>query len=162
MGITRQVVENILNISCQNQLKHNCHVSINGPFATLSHILNKGDWHNGSLATNIAVMGADQVEDEIVMSTSAMQEVELDSRQRLPLAKVVQGSQRRFRVERLPSGEYLLTPVVSISERELAVLKDREVMNKIEEGVRQAAAGEVVRYEVGFFNQLVKDDGVDE
>ena len=96
------------------------------------------------------------------MSTSAMQEVELDSRQRLPLAKVVQGSQRRFRVERLPSGEYLLTPVVSISERELAVLKDREVMNKIEEGVRQAAAGEVVRYEVGFFNQLVKDDGVDE
>lgn len=96
------------------------------------------------------------------MSTSAMQEVELDSRQRLPLAKVVQASQRRFRVEKLPSGEYLLTPVVSISERELAVLKDREIMNKIEEGVRQAAAGDVVRYEVGFFSQLIENDGIDE
>jgi hypothetical protein len=101
------------------------------------------------------------LEDEIVMNTSVMQEVELDSRQRLPLAKVVQGSQRRFRVEKLPSGEYLLTPVVSISERELAVLKDREIMNKIEEGVRQAAAGDVVRYEVGFFNQLIENDGID-
>jgi|SRR5665213_1199685 len=96
------------------------------------------------------------------MSTSAMQEVELDSRQRLPLAKVVQGNQRRFRVEKLPSGEYLLTPVVSISERELAVLKDREIMNKIEEGVKQAAEGDVVRYEVGFFNQLVGSEGMDE
>jgi|GEM_PF-6451524 len=91
-----------------------------------------------------------------------MQEVELDSRQRLPLAKVVQGNQRRFRVEKLPSGEYLLTPVVSISERELAVLKDREIMNKIEEGVKQAAEGDVVRYEVGFFNQLVGSEGMDE
>jgi hypothetical protein len=96
------------------------------------------------------------------MSTSAMQEVELDSRQRLPLAKVVQGSQRRFRVEKLPSGEYLLTPVVSISERELAVLKDREIMNKIEEGVKQAAAGDVVRYEAGFFSQLIENDETNE
>jgi hypothetical protein len=102
------------------------------------------------------------MEDEIVMSTSAVQEVELDSRQRLPLAKVVQGSQRRFRVEKLPSGEYLLTPVVSISERELAVLKDRETMDRIEEGVRQVVAGNVVRYEAGFFSQLVEDEGMDD
>jgi hypothetical protein len=101
------------------------------------------------------------MEDEIVMSTSAVQEVELDSRQRLPLAKVVQGSQRRFRVEKLPSGEYLLTPVVSISERELAVLKDREIMDKIEEGVRQVVAGDVVQYEAGFFNQIVEAEGND-
>jgi hypothetical protein len=99
------------------------------------------------------------LEDEIVMSTSAVQEVELDSRQRLPLAKVVQGSQKRFRVERLPSGEYLLTPVVSISERELAVLRDREAMDKIREGVSQAAEGDVVRYEAGFFNKLIENDG---
>src|SRR5580658_1373180 len=97
-----------------------------------------------------------KMEDEIVMSTSDVQEVELDSRQRLPLAKVVQGSQRRFRVEKLPSGEYLLTPVVSISERELAVLKDREIMDRIEEGVKQAATGEVVRYDAGFFNRLTE------
>lgn len=102
------------------------------------------------------------MEDDFVMTTSVVQEVELDSRQRLPLAKVVQGSQRRFRVEKLPSGEYLLTPVVSISERELAVLKDREIMRMIEEGVKQAAAGDVVRYDVGFFNQLITNDGTEE
>jgi hypothetical protein len=102
------------------------------------------------------------LEDEIVMSTSAMQEVELDSRQRLPLAKVVQGSERRFRVEKLPSGEYLLTPVISISERELAVLKDPKIMEKIKEGVKQAAEGEVVRYDPGFFSQLVENDEIDE
>jgi len=35
-------------------------------------------------------------------------------------------------------------------------------MNKIEEGVKQAAEGDVVRYEVGFFNQLVGSEGMDE
>jgi hypothetical protein len=90
------------------------------------------------------------------MSTSTAQEVELDSRQRLPLARIVQGSQRRFRVERLPTGEYLLTPVVSISERELAVLQDSEVLNRIGEGSEQAGRGNVTRYSPGHFTQLTQ------
>jgi hypothetical protein len=56
----------------------------------------------------------------------------------------------------------LLTPVVSISERELAVLKDREVMNNVEEGVREAAEGDVVRYEAGFFSRSLESAGLDE
>jgi len=85
-------------------------------------------------------------------------EIDLDSRQRLPLAKIVHGNQRRFRVEKLFTGEYLLTPIVSISERELAVLKDRDAPNRIEQGIRQAAAGNVVMYEVGHFSDLVHDE----
>lgn len=92
------------------------------------------------------------------MSTSTAQEVELDSRQRLPLARIVQGSQRRFRVERLPTGEYLLTPVVSISERELAVLQDPEMLSRIGEGIEQAGRGNITRYSPGHFTQLTQED----
>ena len=82
-------------------------------------------------------------------------EVELDSRQRLPLAKVVQGSQHRFRVEVRPGGELLLTPMVSISERELTMLKNPESMASLKEGLDEAASGRVVRYEAGHFTQRV-------
>ena len=76
-------------------------------------------------------------------------EVELDSRQRLPMARIINGSQHRFRVTKLPTGELLLTPVVSISERELAMLRNPERMAQLAEGIRQAAAGEVSVYDVG-------------
>jgi hypothetical protein len=89
--------------------------------------------------------------------TDTSMEVELDSRQRLPLAKVVQGSQHRFRVERQPGGELLLTPIVSISERELAMLKNPEAMASLRKGVSDAAEGKVVRHGPGYFSKRVAD-----
>lgn len=61
-------------------------------------------------------------------------EVELDSRQRLPLGRIVQPHQQRFRVSVLASGEYLLTPVVSIPERELAMLRNPQRPTVVPEG----------------------------
>jgi hypothetical protein len=87
--------------------------------------------------------------------TNSSMEVELDSRQRLPLAKVIQGSQHRFRVDVQPGGELLLTPLVSISERELAMLKNPEAMASLKEGLDEAAEGKVVRYGPGHFSKEV-------
>jgi hypothetical protein len=89
--------------------------------------------------------------------TNSSMEVELDSRQRLPLAKVVQGSQHRFRVDVQPGGELLLTPLVSISERELAMLKNPEAMASLKEGLDEAANGKVVRYGPGHFSKQVTE-----
>lgn len=85
--------------------------------------------------------------------TNSSMEVELDSRQRLPLAKVVQGSQHRFRVDVQPGGELLLTPMVSISERELAMFKNPEAMASLKEGLDEVAAGNVVRHGPGYFSK---------
>jgi hypothetical protein len=48
------------------------------------------------------------------MTTALPIEVELDSRQRLPRARVVKVSQHRFRVVPLPGGDDLVSPVVSV------------------------------------------------
>jgi len=89
-------------------------------------------------------------------------EVELDSRQRLPLAKVIQGSQTRFRVDVQPGGELLLTPVVSISERELAMLKNPERMADLNEGTDQALHGKVVRFGPGHFTKVATEQPEEE
>ena len=84
--------------------------------------------------------------------TITSMEVELDSRQRLPLAKMVQGIHHRYRVDLQPGGELLLTPVVSISERELAMLKNPEAMASLQKGLDEAATGNVVRHGPGHFS----------
>jgi hypothetical protein len=71
-------------------------------------------------------------------------EVELDSRGRVPLGRIA--TSHRYRVERLEDGEILLTPVVSISERELAVLANPELVESIKRGVAQMNAGQVEPY----------------
>lgn len=81
-------------------------------------------------------------------------EVELDSRQRLPMARILSTDAKRFRVTRLDSGEFLLTPVVSLSEREMEMLSNPERVESIKEGVREAAEGKVTRYPAGHFTAL--------
>lgn len=88
-----------------------------------------------------------------------MIEVELDSRHRLPMAKVVDAGQHRFRVTRLPGGDFLLSPVVSVSERELAVLRSPETLASLREGLDQAAKGDVVRHGPGHFTKLAEELG---
>lgn len=83
-----------------------------------------------------------------------VKEVELDSRQRLPLARIVEDNQRRFRVTKLPDGDYLLTPVVSVSERELAMLRNPEATARLERAFGLAGAGKVVRHAPGHFENL--------
>lgn len=90
-----------------------------------------------------------------------VKEVELDSRQRLPLARIVDDDQRRFRITRLPDGDYLLTPVVSISERELALLRNSRALESLQDGIDQAARGKVVRHGPGHFSDLAASLGAE-
>jgi hypothetical protein len=71
-------------------------------------------------------------------------EVELDSRGRAPLGRIA--TSPRYRVEKLDGGEILLTPVVSITERELAVLANPELVASLKEGIAQMKAGQVKPY----------------
>jgi hypothetical protein len=71
-------------------------------------------------------------------------EVELDSRGRAPLGRIA--TAQRYRVERLDGGDILLTPIVSITERELAVLANPELVASIKAGVAQMKAGQVKPY----------------
>jgi hypothetical protein len=88
-------------------------------------------------------------------------EVELDSRQRLPLARIIQDGQHRFRVITLPSGEYLVSPIVSVSERELAMLRNPEARASLNEGLEQAAKGDVTHREPGYYEKLADELGTD-
>jgi hypothetical protein len=89
-------------------------------------------------------------------------EVELDSRQRAPLARVLpNGANTRYRVERLEDGTIVMTPVVSLSEREIALLANPGRVESIREGVRQAKAGEVFRYEPDHFAKELAAEGID-
>jgi hypothetical protein len=94
---------------------------------------------------------------------TATMEVELDSRQRAPLAKVLPKSDhgRRYRVERQEDGTIVLTPVVSLTERELSILANPERMESIRRGVELAKAGKVVRGEPGEFAKLAAELGID-
>lgn len=78
------------------------------------------------------------------------------------MARVVRGSQHRFRIMPLPGGDYLISPVVSISERELAVLRSPETLASLQKGLDQAAQGDVVRYSPGHFTKLAEELGPDE
>lgn len=83
-------------------------------------------------------------------------EVELDARQRAPLAKVLPkgATNTRYRVAVHADGTIVMTPVVSLTERELAVMADPELVEAIKRGVEMAHAGKVVRHEPGHFSKL--------
>lgn len=89
-------------------------------------------------------------------------EVELDGRRRLPLARIADGSHRRFRVRALPDGSFTLTPVVSISQRELDFLSDPEAVAGVRHGLEDMVAGRVTRYSSGHFQKLAAELGPDE
>ena len=89
-------------------------------------------------------------------------ELELDSRQRLPMGKLVHAGQHRFRVTPLEGGDYLLSPVASISERELAMLRSPHALASLQKGIDQAARGEGTVYPAGHFGQLAAQDDEDE
>jgi hypothetical protein len=94
---------------------------------------------------------------------TATMEVELDSRQRAPLAKVLQRGEHgaRYRVQRLEDGTIVMTPVVSLTERELAVLARPELVEDIRRGVAEVQAGRFTRHEPGAFAKILAEEGID-
>lgn len=81
-------------------------------------------------------------------------EIEVDERQRVSLGKIIDKEVKRFRVQELADGELLLTPVVSLSKRELSVLADPHRVASILAGIAEAKEGRVHRYEPGHWARL--------
>jgi len=89
-------------------------------------------------------------------------EIEVDERQRVSLGKVISKDVKRLRVETLANGELLVTPVVSLSQRELSVLTSPERTASISAGILDAKEGRVTRYEPGHFARLAEEMGDDD
>ncbi|WP_049653487.1 hypothetical protein [Kitasatospora sp. MY 5-36] len=85
-------------------------------------------------------------------------ETEVDSRGRVSLGRAGAKPGRRYRVESNPDGVLLLTPVVSIPEREMQVWTNPLLAERIRAGIEQAQRGETV--DLGDFSKyLDHEDG---
>jgi len=83
-------------------------------------------------------------------------ETEVDSRGRVSLGRAGARTGRRYRVATTPDGVLLLTPVVSIPEREMAVWNDPALAQRIRTGIEHAHAGKT--HDLGDFSQFATDD----
>jgi len=91
----------------------------------------------------------------------------LDSRNRLPLTKVVEAlrakfgdlSELRFTIYQNKAGQVLLSPATSVPLHEAWLLKNPTALVSVRRGLGQAAAGELV--DRGSFAQYA-DDELDE
>ena len=80
------------------------------------------------------------------MGAERTTELEVDSRGRVSLGKL-RGEARRYTATELGDGEILLSPVVSISPRELAMLRNPAMSRRLRKAIAQAEAGKVHPYE---------------
>jgi hypothetical protein len=87
-------------------------------------------------------------------------ETEVDARGRVSLGKAGAEPGRRYRVERNIDGVLLLTPVVSIPEREMIVWRNTAIAESILRGLDEAGAGLTV--ERPGFTELTDDEDPDE
>lgn len=93
--------------------------------------------------------------------TIAPIEVEVDTRGRVSIGKLAKG-RTRYRLTELEDGELLLTPVVSISERELALLRNPAQAHRLRGAIEEAEAGKLTRHAPGHFGRLAANLGADE
>jgi hypothetical protein len=82
-------------------------------------------------------------------------EVEVDSRGRVSLGRVGAEPGRRYRVEHNIDGVLRLTPVVSISEREVIIWRNPELASAIRDGLLETERGET--FDLGSFAQYADD-----
>ncbi|HEX3732175.1 MAG TPA: hypothetical protein VHU91_04535 [Mycobacteriales bacterium] len=84
-------------------------------------------------------------------------EAEADPRGRVSLGRAGARPGRRYRVATNDDGVLLLTPVVSIPERELGVWEDGQLAARVRKGVSEAQRGTTV--DLGDFTVYVEDNG---
>jgi hypothetical protein len=83
-------------------------------------------------------------------------ETEVDARGRVSLGRAGAQPGRRYRVEADTDGVLLLTPVVSIPERELQVWTEPELAQRIRTGMEEAADGRT--QDLGDFSGYLTED----
>jgi predicted transcriptional regulator len=89
-------------------------------------------------------------------------ELDVDERQRVSLGKVIGKDVKRVRVDEMADGAIMLTPVISLSERELSVLANPERVASIKAGILEAKEGRIVRHEAGHWEKLLESLGGEE
>lgn len=68
--------------------------------------------------------------------------VEIDARKRVSLARAGDELSQRYAMSVAGDGTITLTPVVVLTQRELAMLKNPDLMKRIRTGLGQASRGE--------------------
>lgn len=86
-------------------------------------------------------------------------ETEVDTRGRVSLGRAGAKPGRRYRIQSNVDGVLILTPVVSIPEREMAVWQDPVLAERIRHGIDQAEAGNTI--DRGDFSQYLAEDDED-
>ena len=71
----------------------------------------------------------------------------IDDRSRLTLGKLVRGS-KRVRLYKNDRGEVLLQPVVEIPASELWLFQNRDALEQVKKGLRDAAEGRISKMEI--------------
>jgi hypothetical protein len=83
-------------------------------------------------------------------------ETEVDSRGRVSLGRAGAKPGKRYRVESNVDGVLILTPVVSIPEREMVVWRNPDLAAEIREGIKEAKSGSTV--DLGSFAEYLEDE----
>lgn len=83
-------------------------------------------------------------------------EAEADNRGRVSVGRAGATPGRRYRIAAGPGGMLLLTPVVSIPERELAVWQDPHLAERVRHGVAEAEEGNTV--DLGSFAHFADEE----
>jgi hypothetical protein len=84
--------------------------------------------------------------------------IELDERRRASFGKVGHKEHSLYRADVLDDGTIVLSPAVLISERELALLANPEVVASIKRGVKQAHSGKTSPVDFSVFGDSDEDD----
>lgn len=87
-------------------------------------------------------------------------ETEVDSRGRVSLGRAGAKPGRRYRIESNVDGVLVLTPVVSIPEREMVVWRNPDLAEQIRRGIKAAHAGETI--DLGDFSGFAAEDDPEE
>jgi len=72
----------------------------------------------------------------------------IDDRSRLTLGELLKGS-KRVRLYTNDRGEVLLQPVVEIPASELWLFKNKEALEHVKKGLKDAAEGRISKIEIG-------------
>jgi hypothetical protein len=84
--------------------------------------------------------------------------VNLDSRNRIPLTRVLQGCEAKTFEMYWERDKLVLVPLVEIPEREAWIYKNKKVLASIERGLSDAAKGKVRKLDLSTLPEIDEDE----
>ena len=84
--------------------------------------------------------------------------VKLDSRNRIPLTRVLKGCEARTFDMYWENDKLILVPLIEIPERETWVYKNKSALASLEKGLRDAAEGKVRKLDLSTLPEIDEDE----